>query len=77
MKGEPVLILLVEDNDDHAELVIRQMADHRIANKVIRLSDGQEALDYLFRKGDYEKPVDSPRPHVIFLDLRLPKVDWL
>lgn len=75
--GEPVLVLLVEDNDDHAELVLRQMADHRVANKVIRLVDGQEALDYLFRKGNFENPVSSPRPHVIFLDLRLPKVDGL
>jgi CheY-like chemotaxis protein len=77
MMGEPVLVLLVEDNDDHAELVLRQMADHRVANKVIRLVDGQEALDYLFRKGNFENPVSSPRPHVIFLDLRLPKVDGL
>ena len=77
MMGEPVLVLLVEDNDDHAELVIRQLADHRIANKVIRLADGQEALDYLFQKGAFEDPKSSPRPHVIFLDLRLPKVDGL
>jgi len=77
MMGEPVLVLLVEDNDDHAELVIRQLADHRIANKVIRLVDGQEALDYLFRKGDFEDSKSSPRPHVIFLDLRLPRVDGL
>lgn len=75
--GEPVLVMLVEDNDDHAELVLRQMADHRIANNVIRLADGQEALDYLFRNGKFEDPETSPRPHVIFLDLRLPKVDGL
>lgn len=77
MKGEPVLVLLIEDNDDHAELVLRQMSEHRIANKVIRLADGQEALDYLFRIGKFEDPDTSPRPHVIFLDLRLPKVDGL
>ena len=71
MMGEPVLILLVEDNDDHAELVMRQMSDHRIANKVTRLIDGQEALEYLFRKGKFEDPEASPRPHVIFLDLRV------
>lgn len=75
--GEAVLILLVEDNDDHAELVMRQMSDHRIANTVTRLIDGQEALDYLFRKGEFKDPESSPRPHVIFLDLRLPKVDGL
>jgi len=77
MIGEPVLILLVEDNDDHAELVMRQMSDHRIANTVTRLTDGQEALEYLFRQGQFKEPETSPRPHVIFLDLRLPKVDGL
>ena len=77
MMGEPVMVLLVEDNDDHAELVMRQMADHRIANNVIRLADGQAALDYLFRKGEFKEPESSPRPHVILLDLRLPKVDGL
>jgi CheY-like chemotaxis protein len=75
--GEPVVVLLVEDNDDHAELVIRQLADHRVANKVIRLVDGQEALDYLFQKGAFEDSKSNPRPHVIFLDLRLPRVDGL
>jgi CheY-like chemotaxis protein len=77
MIGEPAVVLLVEDNDDHAELVLRQMSSHQIANKVIRLVDGQEALDYLFRKGNFANPDSSPRPHVIFLDLRLPKVDGL
>ena len=75
--AEPVIVLLVEDNDDHAELVMRQMADHRIANKVVRLVDGQEALDYLFRKDKFGNPDISPRPQVILLDLRLPKVDGL
>ena len=77
MNGEPALVLLIEDNDDHAELVARQLADHRIANQLIRLSDGQAALDYLLQEGEYSDPAKSPRPHVIFLDLRLPKVDGL
>ncbi len=77
MVGEPVRVLLVEDNDDHAELVIRQLSDHRVANKLVHLGDGQEALDYLYRRGQYTDPETSPRPHVIFLDLRLPRVDGL
>ncbi len=77
MIGEPVRVLLVEDNDDHAELIIRQLADHRVANKLIHLTDGQEALDYLYRREKYTDPASSPRPHVIFLDLRLPRVDGL
>jgi CheY-like chemotaxis protein len=77
MVGEPILILLVEDNPDHAELVLRTLAEHRIANKVQHLLDGQAALDYLLRQGAYTDPETSPRPHVILLDLRLPRVDGL
>ena len=77
MEGEPVLVLLVEDNMDHAELVIRTLEDHHIANKIKHLMDGQAALDYLLRRDDYEDPASSPRPHMILLDLRLPRVDGL
>lgn len=77
MKGEPVRILLVEDNPDHAELVQRSMADHRVANRIQVLGDGEAALDYLLRRGNYADPSSSPRPHIILLDLRLPKIDGL
>jgi CheY-like chemotaxis protein len=77
MVGEPILILLVEDNPDHAELALRALAEHRVANKVQHLLDGQAALDYLFRRGAYTAPETSPRPHIILLDLRLPRVDGL
>lgn len=77
MMGEPVLVMLVEDNADHAELVIRTLEDHRIANKIKHFTDGQSALDYLMRRGEYTAPESSPRPHMILLDLRLPRVDGL
>ena len=77
MMGEPVLVMLVEDNADHAELVIRTLEDHRIANRIRHFPDGQSALDYLLRRGQFESPESSPRPHVILLDLRLPRVDGL
>jgi CheY-like chemotaxis protein len=77
MNGEPLTILFVEDNPDHAELVMRSFEDHRVANRIYHLPDGQAALDYLFRRGDFAQPEKSPRPHVILLDLRLPKVDGL
>ena len=77
MNGEPLTILFVEDNPDHAELVMRSFEDHRVANRIFHLPDGEAAVDYLFRRGDYAEPSISPRPHVILLDLRLPKVDGL
>ncbi len=77
MNGEPLTILFVEDNPDHAELVMRSFEDHRVANRIFHLPDGEAALDYLFRRGGFTEPVKSPRPHVILLDLRLPKVDGL
>ncbi len=78
MNGEPVTVLLVEDNVAHAELVLRSFEDHRIANKIYHVSDGEVALDYLFRRGgDYADPVKSPTPHLVLLDLRIPKIDGL
>jgi CheY-like chemotaxis protein len=77
MNGEPLLIMLVEDNLDHAELVRRALADHRVANRLQHLTDGQSALDYLFRRGAFADPAVSPRPHLVLLDLRLPRVDGL
>jgi CheY-like chemotaxis protein len=77
MIGEPILVMLIEDNADHAELVIRTLEEHRIANKVRHFLDGQSALDYLFHRGEYSDPEASARPHVILLDLRLPRVDGI
>ncbi len=77
MNGEPLTILFVEDNPDHAELVMRSFEDHRVANQILHLADGETAVDYLLRRGKYSDPETSPRPHVILLDLRLPKVDGI
>jgi two-component system response regulator len=75
--GDALVILLVEDNQDHTELVIRSFQDHKVANKICHVTDGDAALNYLFRRGEYADPEKSPRPHVILLDLRLPKIDGL
>lgn len=77
VKGEPVTILLIEDNDAHAELVMRGFKDHRILNHINHVSDGEQALDYLRRQNDWADAEKSPTPHLILLDLRLPKVDGL
>ena len=77
MNGEPLTVLLVEDNPDHAELVLRNMADFQVANSIIHVEDGEAALDYLFGRGTYEDRKQYPLPHLMLLDLRLPKVDGL
>jgi CheY-like chemotaxis protein len=75
--AEPLKILLVEDNPAHAELVFRSFENNRVANKIYHVADGEEALNFLFRREPYQNPETSPRPHVILLDLRLPKIDGL
>jgi len=77
INGEPLITLLVEDNSGHADLVKRTLKNHRVANRIYWVPDGEQALDYLFRRGEYTDPDTSPRPHVILLDLRLPKIDGL
>jgi len=73
----PLAILLVEDDLPHAELVKRGLEAHQIANRIYHVTDGEAALDYLFRQGVYTDPVTSPRPHVVLLDLRLPRLSGL
>ena len=75
---EPLHVLLVENDPDHADLVTFSLVESRPKAKVVHhVSDGDAALDYLFRRGDFANPDQSPRPHLILLDLRLPKVDGL
>ncbi|MBV5339109.1 MAG: response regulator [Deltaproteobacteria bacterium] len=77
MNGEPLTVLLVEDNLDHAELVMRNMADFQVANSIFHVEDGEAALDYLYGRGTYADRKQFPLPHLMLLDLRLPKVDGL
>jgi CheY-like chemotaxis protein len=77
MKGEPIVILLVEDNSDHAELIMRCFEEHKIANKVYHLTDGEAAMNYLGGKNVYSDRNIYPMPNLILLDLRLPKIDGL
>jgi CheY-like chemotaxis protein len=77
MRNETLNILLIEDNLDHAELIMRSFQEHRITNRLYHMTNGEEALEYLFREGIYKDPALSPHPHLILLDLRLPRIDGL
>jgi two-component system response regulator len=70
-------ILLVEDNFDDELLTLRALEKSNILNEVVVTRDGAEALDYLFGTGAFAGSVPDPMPHVVLLDLRLPKVNGL
>lgn len=68
-------VLLVEDNPDHAELTLKALKDGNLLNEIVWVKDGEEALDFLYHRGRYADATKAPRPGLILLDLRLPKVD--
>ena len=75
--NKAVEILIVEDSDQDAELALRALQKNKISNKIIRLKDGEEALEFLFGTGDYKDRSILNQPRVILLDLKMPKVDGL
>ncbi len=74
---DDVEILLVEDNPTDAELAIMALKERNLANKLVWVKDGAEALDFLFATGAYAGRSVENGPKVVLLDLRLPKVDGL
>ncbi|HET6455597.1 MAG TPA: response regulator [Armatimonadota bacterium] len=71
------IILLVEDNPGDVELTRRALKKGKICNELVVASDGQQALDFIFRTGQYADRDRNVFPAIIFLDLRLPRVDGL
>lgn len=68
-------ILLVEDNPDDVELTRIAFAEAKIANPLVVVGDGAEAIDFLFARGQYADRAGAPLPSIVLLDLNLPKVD--
>jgi CheY-like chemotaxis protein len=72
---QSILIMLVEDDEGHQLLIRENLRAGGIVNELIHMSNGQEALDYLQRRGKYQDPTKSPRPGLILLDIKMPKLD--
>ena len=70
-----VQVLLVEDNETDAELCIRALRKKNLANDLVWLKDGAEALDFIYAHGAYSDRDNADKPNLILLDLRMPKVD--
>lgn len=75
MKSESIVILLAEDDDGHALLIKRNLGRAGIANQLIRVSDGQEALDYVYCTGEHADRSPSGNPLLLVLDINMPRVD--
>jgi two-component system, response regulator len=73
---ESVEILLVEDNATDAELAMRALRKHNLANNLVWVKDGAAALDFVWRRGEYANRGNS-RPKLVLLDLKLPKIDGI
>lgn len=73
---EEVDILLVEDSPNDAELAIRALKKRGLANKMLWVKDGEQAINYLFRRGEYSQH-DEASPKLVLLDLKMPRVDGM
>jgi len=77
MNVDEVEILLVEDNIHDAELTIRSLKKVNLANNLVHVKDGEEALDFIFARGNFADRQITNRPKVILLDIKMPKVDGI
>src|SRR5688572_1881441 len=77
MPNQEVEILLVEDNTHDAAMAIRALKKNNLANLLVHLKDGAEALDFIFAHGKYEGRNTTKVPKVIFLDLKMPKMSGI
>jgi len=75
MTDEPIVFLLVEDSEHDLLAFQRAWRDNDIAHELRVVRDGRECLDYLRRRGPYRRPAEAPRPGVIVLNDRLPRLD--
>jgi len=73
--GNPITILMADDDPDDQMLTADAFDECRLVNDLRFVDDGEALMDYLYRRGDFENPEDSPRPGLILLDLNMPRKD--
>jgi two-component system response regulator len=73
--GQPIVILMADDDADDRMLTKDALQESRVLNELRFVEDGEELMEYLTRRGKYENADDSPRPGLILLDLNMPKKD--
>jgi CheY-like chemotaxis protein len=73
--GRPAITLLAEDDSADVDLTRRALKECKIRTELYVVNDGEEFLDYLYHRGEYEDSSTSPRPDLILLDLNMPKID--
>jgi len=74
-QGQPILILVADDDPEDCMLVQDALEESRLANDLRFVSDGEELLDYLHHRGQYADPASAPRPGLVLLDLNMPRKD--
>jgi len=77
MDNNEIEVLLVEDNIYDAEMTIRGLKKVNLANKLIHVKDGAEALDFIFARGDFAGRDIENKPKLVLLDIKMPKVDGI
>jgi len=73
--GKPITILMADDDADDCMMVKDALEESQLINDLRFVKDGDELMDYLYRRGEYTEPMDSPRPGLILLDLNMPRKD--
>ncbi len=71
---QEIEVLLIEDNESDAEMIIRALKKSNLANQLLRVKDGAQALDFLFCEGSYQGRQIKSLPKVILIDLKMPRV---
>ena len=72
---KPIVILLADDDEEDRMLACDALAESRLSNDITCVTDGEDLMDYLQRRGKYAPPAEAPRPGLILLDLNMPKKD--